>query len=361
MRKSLVDSVGGFKSKFDGAQDFDIFFRVIEKNAKVEHIRKILYHWRMSANSGAKDALAKPWIYELGRTIIKEHLERMKLDAQVSIGAGWGLYRVDYSILGSPFVDIIIPTRKLDLFKNCLASIKKSTYKHFNIYAVINGLTDYELIKISNFDGNDLKKYIDKKTGLIGPEIPYNWSRMNNIAISLTSSPYLITLNDDIEIITEDWIENLLRYAQFDHIGTVGCMLLYRDKTIQHAGDFVREDGTGDHCFNRLRSDSFAFNGLAQVVRESTTVTSACMMIKRKTFKKVGLFDEELKNYDDYEFGIRIRKNGYINIYTPYVKAFHLESPTRPQICNSGTINYLLKKNGNIGEKFFRYEWSRYL
>jgi O-antigen biosynthesis protein len=359
IRRHLVNSVGGFNSKFDGAQDFDLFLRIVEKGAKVEHIRRILYHWRMSDNSGAQNALAKPWIYELGRTELEQHLARMGLDAKVSIGAGWGLYRTDYSIRDTPVVDIIIPTRKLELFKNCLRSIKKSSYKNYNIYAVINGETDYEIIRINDSSGKDLEKHTDEQTGLIGPQLSYNWSRMNNIAISRTNAPYIITLNDDIQIISENWIENLLRYAQFDHIGTVGCMLLYKDGTIQHAGDFVKPDGTGDHCFNGLKSDSFEVNGLAQVVRECTTVTSACMMIKRDTFQKVGLFDEKLRNFDDYEFGLRLRKNGYINIYTPYVKAYHLESPTRPQVLDPETVAYLLKRIGPVSESFFRYEWLR--
>jgi len=360
IRRTLVELVGGFNNKFDGAQDFDLFFRILEKTDRVHHIRKILYHWRKSPISGAYDPLAKPWIYERGKSAIEKHLERLGIEATVKIGYGWGLYKVDYKINGEPAVDIIIPTRKISLFKKCIKSLKENTtYQNYNVWAVINGNSDYEIIQIKSRHGDELERFVDKKTGLIGPRLVYNWSRMNNLAVSFTNSQYIIFMNDDVEIITKDWIENLLQYAQFDHVGAVGIMLLYKDtNTIQHAGDFISEIGTGDHCFNGMASNSFEINGLAQVVRECSAVTSACMMVKRDIFKKIGGFDENLRNFDDYDFCLRLREAGYSIIYTPYAKAYHHESPTRPQVHDDKTLDYLLKKHKPTRyDPFYRYEW----
>lgn len=357
IRRALVESVGGFSTSFDGAQDFDLFLKVIEKHPNIKHIRKILYHWKLTETSGAQNALAKPWIYEKGKAAVEQHLKRMGLDARVWIRTYWGIYGVEYDLKSSPPVDIIIPTRKLELFKHCLRSIEQSTYKNYDIYAVINGDTDYQVIKINTFDGNELEPFTDRDSGLIGPKLQYNWSRMNNLAIHNTKSPFIITLNDDIEIISKDWIENMLRYAQFNHNGAVGGMLLYKDGRIQHAGDFVNEEGAGAHCFNGLKADSFEVHGLAQMARECNTVTSACMMVRREIFERVGLFDENLRNFDDFEFCLRLRDKGYSIIYSPFVKAYHLESPTRPHILDQDSINYLLKKIGPREESFFRYEW----
>lgn len=357
MRKELVEQVSGFNSEFDGAQDYDLFFRLLEKTNKVYHIRKILYHWRKSSSSGAQNPLAKPWIYEKGKLALQCHLIRLGIEGIANIGGGYGLYFVDYKIKDTPAVDIIIPTRKMSLFKKCLKSIRNNTtWKNYKIWAVINGNYDYEIVEIK--DGTELDGFANKDTGLIGPPLPYNWSRMNNLAVSRTKAPYIIFLNDDIQIITDNWIENMLQYAQQKDVGGVGVMLLYPDNSIQHAGDFITENGTGDHCFNGMDSRSFEINGLAQVVREVSAVTGACMMVRRDVFEEVGGFDENLRNFDDYDFCLRLRESGYKLIYTPYSKLYHYESPTRPQILDNKMVRYLLGKHKSKRfDPFYRYEW----
>ena len=357
MRKELVEQVSGFNSDFDGAQDYDLFFRLLEKTNKVYHIRKILYHWRKSSSSGAQNPLAKPWIYEKGKLALQCHLVRLGIEGIANIGGGYGLYFVDYKIKDTPAVDIIIPTRKMSLFKKCLKSIRNNTtWKNYKIWAVINGNYDYEIVEIK--DGTELDGFANPDTGLIGPPLPYNWSRMNNLAVSRTKAPYIIFLNDDIQIITDNWIENMLQYAQQKDVGGVGVMLLYPDNSIQHAGDFITENGTGDHCFNGMDSRSFEINGLAQVVREVSAVTGACMMVRRDVFEEVGGFDENLRNFDDYDFCLRLRESGYKLIYTPYSKLYHYESPTRPQILDNKMVRYLLGRHKSKRfDPFYRYEW----
>jgi GT2 family glycosyltransferase len=182
---------------------------------------------------------------------------------------------------------------------------------------------------------------------------------MNNRGISATTSLYVIFLNDDTRIISRDWIQNMLQYAQFKNVGAVGAMLLYPDGTIQHAGDYITERGWGGHCFNGMGSNSFEVNGLAQSIRETSAVTSACMMVRRTVFEELGGFDEELRNFDDYDFCLRLRERGYKIIYTPYAKAYHLESPTRPQILAGKILHRLSKKHPWArSDPFYRYEYS---
>lgn len=360
IRRKLVMDVNGLDSEFDGAQDYDLFFRISERTQRVHHIRKILYHWRKSPRSGAQNARAKPWIYNKGRLAVQRHLARLGYKATVEMGKGLGLYKVNYQIEDAPIVDILIPTRKLSEAKECVASITRmTTWTHRRTFAIINGTEDYELVELKGTLCEELLPLTDHTTGLIGPELPYNWSRMNNRAMSATNSPYVIFLNDDIRIIGKDWIENMLQYAQLEDVGAVGAMLLYPDGTIQHAGDYVTERGLARHCFNGMDSNSFEVNGLAQSIRETSAVTSACMMVRRTVFEEVRGFDEELANFDDYDFCLRLRERGYKIIYTPYAKALHLESITRPHILASKMLYHLLKKHPFArNDPFYRNEYT---
>ena len=360
VRRGLVVNVNGLDSEFDGAQDYDLFFRVLERTQRVYHIRKILYHWRKSSFSGAKNALAKPWIYEKGKLAVQRHLTRSGYKATVEMGKGSGLYKVNYQIQDAPVVDILIPTRKISEVKECLTSLlNKTTWKNRRIFAIINGKKDYEVVELKGAFCEELDSFTDHETGLIGPQLPYNWSRMNNRAMSATFSPYVIFLNDDTRIISKDWIQNMLQFTQLEEVGAVGAMLLYPDGTIQHAGDYVTETGLPNHCFNGMGCNSFEVNGLAQSIRETSTVTSACMMVRRNVFQELGGFDEKLRNFDDFDFCLRLREKGYKIIYTPYAKALHLEGPTRPQVLGGNIRHYLSKKHPLArSDPFYRYEYT---
>jgi len=361
IRKKLIEEVGLLKKEYDGAQDYDLFFRVLEKTNKIYHIKEILYHWRKVLGSGAQNALAKDYIYERANLALQHHLERCGIDAKSEIGKGWGLYKVNYKIKETnPSVDILIPTRQISFLKKCIKSIKeKSTWKNYRIFTLVNGKTDYVVIEIKSKDCSELKSITDSKSGLIGPSLSYNWSRMNNIGVKSTNSPYIIFLNDDTEIISEDWIENMLQYAQLDEIGVVGVMLIYLDDSIQHAGDFITPKGTGDHCFNGMDPNSFEINGFSQVVRETSAVTSACYMMRRKVFENLNGYDEKLRNYDDYDFCLRLKEKNYSIIYTPYTRVYHHESPVRPQINDESMLKTMLQKHPWArNDSFYRYEWT---
>jgi len=360
VRKDLVTQVGGFNSEFDVAQDYDLIFRILEKTNRVLHIKKILYFWRQSPHSGAQNAYAKPETYEKGKLIIKNHLNRLNIQGDVKILSA-GNYIVNYKIHDEPYVDILIPTRKISLIKKCVKSIRdKTSWKNYKIWALVNGNADYDVVPINSKDCSELLKITDEQTGLIGPSLQYNWSRMNNIGVAKTSSQYLIFLNDDTEIITENWVEEMLQFCLQPDIGVVGVMLLYPNKLIQHAGDYIAENGMGAHCFNKMNSTSYEVYGLAQVVRETTAVTSACYMVRREVFNELEGYDEELRNFDDFDFCLRIRKKGYKIIYNPFAKIIHYESPTRPQVLNKKIKKYFLAKHPFEKDSFFRYEWRNF-
>lgn len=360
IRKTLVEKVGGFDKEFDGCQDYDLFLKILEHTNKIYHIKKILYHWRKSEGSGAQNALAKPDIYEKGSRTLQNHLNRLGISAKTSIGEGWGLYRVLYNIESKPYVDILIPTRQISFLKKCIKSIKsKTSWPNYRIWVLVNGKQDYDVIEILSEDCSELESITDKNTGLIGPSLSYNWSRMNNLGVDKTNSPYLIFLNDDTEIITSDWIENMIQYAQLKEVGVVGCMLLYPNGLIQHAGDYITPNGTGAHCFNKMSPKKFEINGFAKIVRETSAVTSACYMMRREVFEKLNGYDEFLRNFDDYDFCLRLKENGFKIIYTPYSKVTHHESPTRPQINDESMLKKLISKHPWAKrDPFYRYEWE---
>jgi len=358
IRKSLFDAVNGFKKEFDGAQDYDLFFRCIENGANISHLPKVLYHWRSLESSSSQSTAIKPWIYDIGKKAVQDHLDRCSIRATVKSGGGVTLNKVQYVIEGSPPVDILIPTRKLPQFKKCLNALKKTRYKNYSIHAIINGTNEYRVVTITSPDGRELIQFTDGRTGLIGPKLPYNWSKMNNIALKQTLSPYVVTLNDDVYLKTDDWLEKFLMYAQLNQVGSVGCLLLNPDGSIQHAGSYITDDGLGDHCFKGLDPHSLECNGILQIPRECSGVTSACMMVRREVFDKNGYFDENLRNYDDFEFSIRLLKKGYSHIFTPYVCGFHDESQTRPLIINPAMINYLKDKTMPVKELYYRHEWE---
>ena len=358
IRKSLFDTVQGFKKAFDGAQDYDLFFRCIENGANISHIPKVLYHWRILDSSSSQSTAIKPWIYEIGKKAVQDHLDRCNIRATVKTGGGVSLNKIQYVIDGTPPVDILIPTRRLSQFKKCLNALKKTRYRNYSIHAIINGIDEYQVLTITSPDGRELIPFTDGRTDIIGPSLPYNWSKMNNIALKQTFSPYVVTLNDDVYLKTDDWIEQFLMYAQMNHVGSVGCLLLNPDGSIQHAGTYITDDGMGDHCFKGFDPHSLDLNGILQIPRECSGVTSACMMVRREFFDKNGYFDEKLRNYDDFEFSIRLLKNGYSHIFTPYVWGYHDESQTRPLIINPDMINYLKDKTMPIKELYYRHEWE---
>jgi O-antigen biosynthesis protein len=325
-RRSLLEGIGGFRSGYEGAQDYDVLLRVTEKTNRIAHVPKILYHWRMANTSSASSARAKPFASESGRRAVEDALKRRGQEASVEVLAP-GRYRARYKISKSPLVSIIIPTKdQVRLLQQCVTSIEgKTSYHPYEIVVIDNNSIDPETIHY-------LDALSDKHRVLRYPR-PFNFSAINNFGADQAKGEHLLFLNDDIQVIDGEWLTALVEQAQRPEVGAVGAKLLYPDNSIQHGGVTLGICGGAGHAFRKLPNNRTAYFGLADLTRNCSAVTAACMIIPRKVFHEVGGFDEELKVvYNDVDLCLRIRKQGYLILYTPFAVLYHFESATRGRL-----------------------------
>jgi GT2 family glycosyltransferase/2-polyprenyl-3-methyl-5-hydroxy-6-metoxy-1,4-benzoquinol methylase len=325
-RRSLLQAIGGFRSGYEGAQDYDLLLRLTEKTNHIAHASKILYHWRMGHGSSAASVRAKPFASESGRRAIEDALKRRGHEASVEVLSP-GRYRARYKIQKSPLVSIIIPTKdQVRLLHQCVASIEeKTSYHPYEIIIIDNHSIDAETIHY-------LDALSDKHRVLRYPQ-PFNFSAINNFGADQAKGEYLLFLNDDTQVISGEWLTALVEQAQRPEVGAVGAKLLYPDNRIQHAGVTVGIFGGAGHAFRKLPNNRTAYFGLADLTRNCSAVTAACMIVPRKVFNEVGGFDEELKVvYNDVDLCLRIRKQGYLILYTPFAVLYHFESATRGRL-----------------------------
>ena len=234
-KKELMDKLGGFRDKYNGAQDFDIIIRATENTKNIIHIPKVLYHWRVHPNSTAMVADAKPYAYEAGIKVIEDHLERQGLEAKVTHGGDIpGVYEVEYKVKGNPKVSIIIPNKdSVKLLRNCINSILKlTTYKNYEIIVVENNSTEAK-----TFDYYETIQKLEKVRVIKYPEKGFNYSKIINFGVkNCEDSEFVVQLNSDTELLTNNWLEKFIGFAQREDVGAVGARLYYEDKSIQHAG-----------------------------------------------------------------------------------------------------------------------------
>ena len=348
IRKTLVEKIGGFRKEFDGAQDYDLILRITENTNKIEHIPDILYHWRIHSTSTAQNMETKNYAIEAGRRAIEEHCKRLELPIEkVESIKPLGSYRTKYRVIGEPLISIIIPNKdSIKYLKRAINSILKSTYKNYEIIIVENNST-----KKSTF------KYYEKiKTfaKIIKYEGEFNYSKINNFGVTYANGEYLLLLNNDIKVITKDWLEEMLSICQREDVGIVGAKLLYSDKTVQHAGVVVGMGGIAGHV-NRLISDKNpGYFGRVAVINNYSAVTAACLMTKKELYEKVEGLDEKFKvAFNDVDFCMKIRKLQKLVVYTPFARLFHYESKTRGY---EDTPEKLERFNGEI--KLIESKWK---
>ncbi len=327
IKSDIIKKVGGFRDGYEGSQDHDLFLRVAKESNSIVHIPKVLYHWRCHPNSVAKDGTSKNYAFESGRKAIEDSLN---MKASVFQGAFLGSYRVKYEIDDNPKVSIIIPNKNhYKILSTCINSIlTKSSYKNYEIIIVENGSTDEEIFNYYE----ELKKYDNIK--ILNYEKEFNYSCVNNFGTDHSSGEYVVFLNNDIEIITHNWIEGMLENASRDEIGFVGVKLLYPNNIIQHSGVVIGLFGFAEHICNGIaegKNESLYYcKYLTDTIRNVSAVTGACMMINKKKFYEIGRFDENfILCGSDVDICINAMKHGYLNIYTPFVKHYHHESYTR--------------------------------
>lgn len=324
--RSLIKKVGGFDSRFDGAQDYDYIFRCTEAANMVCHVPRILYHWRIHANSTADNPISKQYAYEAGQHAIEAHLARVGLSGSVSQKKEFGFYRVRYEVKERPLVSIIIPNKdEKETLQKCLDSIfEKTTYSDYEIIIVENNSKTKEIFDYYHeIDGRNHVHvvYWDKA---------FNYSAINNYGIRHANGSYYILLNNDMEIITPDWIEEMLGHCMRPDTGIVGARLYYPDHSIQHAGIIVGIGGIAGNVFAGLKQYHTGYMHKESVQQNLSAVTAACMMVKKEAYLAAGGLTEELAvAFNDVDFCLKVIRCGYRIVYDPYTELFHYESKTR--------------------------------
>ncbi len=354
-KKELMDELGGFRSEFDGAQDYDIILRMSEKAKKIIHIPKILYHWRVHALSTAKSGgTAKPYAYEAGIKAVQAHIDRIGLKGEVVSGNTLGTYKVNYEIKGNPKVSIIIPNKDYaSTLKVCLKSIKKlTTYENYEIIVVENNSEEQK-----TFDYYDEINGKDKIKVVKYPEKGFNYSKIINYGVANSDGEYIIQLNNDTELITPNWIEEMLGFAQREDVGAVGAELFYPDKSIQHAGIIIGIGGVAGHVFRNIPHGMHGYFSKDAMIQNMSAVTAACIMAPRKMYEAVGNMDEKFEvAFNDVDFCLKIREQGKLIVYNPYVQFIHYESKSR------GFEDTLEKQKRFKGEvERFQNKWKKIL
>ena len=327
-KRSLLDQVGAFDPGCDGSQDHDMVLRLTEKARRVAHIPEILYYWRAHTGSVAESPGEKPYVIEAGIRATEKQLERLGLEGSAApVQPGQPIYRIRYAIKGRPMVSILIANRehKMDVEK-CLTSIFK-----------ITTWPNYEIVIVEN--KNSLKKRISyykaiqqkhRNVRIVEWNKTDSCSAVSNYGARFCNGEYLLLLNSDIEVITPDWIEEMLMLAQRQDVGAVGGMLYNPDNTIRNAGVCLGMCGIAGSFFQHVSRNNIGYMGRLLYAQNVSAVSSACMLLRREVWDKVGGLDEDwAMAFNDVDLCMRIRKAGYLIVWTPYAELTHYEPKSR--------------------------------
>ena len=326
-KKALLSEGEGFRSEFDGSQDHDLVLRLTERASKVEHIPQVLYYWRYTDGSVSAVAAYDSDVYVHGRNAVQAQLDRMGIKGMAENLPDAGYYHVRYEITGNPKVSVIILNRDhRELLERCVNSIlTKSTYSNYEIVICENGSTDKDILDYYD----ELKKEPKVRIANWQGSGEFNYSALNNFGAKNASGDYYLLLNNDTEVISEGWIEELLGLAQREDSGAVGCLLSYPDDTIQHAGISL-SCGQSIHRGMYESSLTVGYHGINRCVTDVSAVTGACMMVRKDIWDKLGGLNEEYKvTYNDIDFCLRAREAGYRILYTPFALLYHYEGRSR--------------------------------
>ena len=326
--RSLLEKVGTFRPECDGSQDYDMILRLTEKAKNVVHIPKILYYWRAHNASVASDVGAKPYVIKAAHKALQDHLEREGLKGKVLDTVMPSMYRIQYEIEGEPLVSVIIANKDhSDDLKKCLVSIReKTTYRNYEIIIVENNSTEPQTFAFYE----EAKEVYGAKVVTWESNGKFNYSAINNFGMREAKGEYYIFLNNDIEILTPSWMEEMLMFAQRKDVGAAGMMLYYPDDTVQHAGVILGIGGVAGHSHKYFERGSYGYMSRLLVAQNLSAVTAACMMVKASVMREVNGFDETLAvAFNDVDLCMKIRQAGYLIVFTPFAEAYHYESKSR--------------------------------
>lgn len=324
-RHDLMHQVGGFRAGYDGSQDYDLILRATEKARAIVHIPKILYHWRVGAGSTAGDHTAKMYAYVAARKALASHLERSGISAPVEKVGVRGTYRIRYPLPSQPLVSIIIPTQdQAKVLKVCLDSLNKNTYQNVEIILIENHSTEPATFALYQ----ELTQRPNLR--LLTWTKEFNYASVNNFAAQEARGEILLFLNNDMEVITPDWIEEMLCHALRPGVGVVGAKLYFPDGKIQHGGVILGMRGIADHAHRFEPRESIGYQHRLIATQNLSAVTGACMMMRADLFRKLGGFDERfVLAFNDIDLCLKARAEGYLVVWTPFAELYHHESKTR--------------------------------
>ena len=327
-RRALLEKIGGFRNGFDGAQDHDLLLRFLDHTDRVHHIPKILYHWRKIPGSTAAKFDHKNYAWEAGRKAVADALDRRGIAGSVVFGKFPGNYRVRRTLLTQPKISIVIPFRdQPDLLRECIDSIlSKTAYEDFEIVGVSNNSREPETLALMKDYANR-----DPRIRFLVHDIPFNFSAINNFAVRQVDGEHVLLLNNDMVVITPDWLQALLEHSQRPEVGAVGAKLYYPDDTVQHGGVIIGIGGIAGHAHKYAQRDDNGYFDRLLLIQNFSAVTAACLMVKKSLYEQVDGMDEEhlAIAFNDVDFCLRLREKGYLNVFTPYCELYHHESKTR--------------------------------
>ncbi|MCI9201180.1 MAG: glycosyltransferase [Lachnospiraceae bacterium] len=328
--RQLLDGDELFRTKYDGSQDHDMILRLTDKAKKVVHVPKLMYYWRSHAGSVASGIQAKTYAVDAAKGAVAEHLrkhgyEHFKI---TSTRAFETIFKISYQIIGNPKISIVIANKdhEADL-RRCLASIfEKSTYDNYEVIVVENNSETTEIWKYyEELKENERVKIVIYQGG-------FNYSAVNNLGVEAAEGEYILLLNNDTQVITVNWMEELLMYAQRQDVGAVGAKLYYGDKTIQHAGVVLGLGAhrTAGHSHYMQHRENLGYMGRLCYAQNVSAVTGACLLVSKELFEKAGGLDESFAvSLNDVDFCIKLREMGYLNVFTPFAELYHYESVSR--------------------------------
>ena len=348
----LLRSVGGFRVGLEGSQDYDLALRCIEKIQcnQVHHIPRILYHWRMHLNSTSYNSDAKPYATTAAQRALSEHFHRKSIDAKVeSLDYG---YRVKYNISVSPLVTLIIPTRNhVKLIKQCISSIlEKTTYPNYEIIIINNGSDELGTLRYLENIANGLKIRV------VHDPQPFNYSALNNAGVKLARGEIIGLINNDVEVISPNWLDEMVSHAVRLEVGAVGARLWYAGDTLQHAGVVLGIHGVAGHVHRFLSRGNVGYCGRASLIQSFSAVTGACLLVRKSVYEEIGGLNESDLQVagNDIDFCLRLREAGYRNIFTPFAELYHHESASRgfddtpeKQARSAKEVAYMKQRWGN--------------
>lgn len=371
-RRTLLDGKELFRTKFDGSQDHDMILRLTDNAEKIVHVPRLMYYWRCHSGSVASGIEAKPYAIEAAKGAVAEHLRKHGFDhfKIESTRAFETIFRIRYQIIGTPKISIVIANKDhVQDLRRCVASIiEKSTFDNYEIVIVENNsetreIRDYysELLGYA-YEESAGELLTAGPEGIAGDKIKivvfkgtFNYSAVNNLGVKYADGDYILLLNNDTEVITVNWMEELLMYAQREDVGAVGAKLYYGDKTIQHAGVVLGLGAhrTAGHSHYKQHRQNLGYMGRLCYAQDVTAVTGACLLVKKSLYREVGGLDESFAiSLNDVDFCLKLREKGLLNVFTPFAELFHYESVSRGLDDKGEKAERYNRESGKFREKW---------